>query len=294
MSIDPLNSPPNAPTLLAPVGGVTINRGAVQRLSWTFSDPDAGDSQSKYDLRYRLVGAGTWTTRTDTTPSRYWDAPANTFAAGNYEWQVYTYDSQGLGGSWSASSYFTAAAAAPAGPAITSPSNGATVDVEAALIWSTPSQTLYEVHVLNGSTEVFTTGQVSSPTTRQVIVPFPTNNVTRTIEVRVQHSGLWSTWSSITVTVSYTPPPAPVMYVTDSDATGSLTLAITNPGPSGSQPDVVSNEVWINDGDGAERRAVDAAPNGVWTYWTPVSDRDYSEHAYIVAVGDNGTTTRSG
>lgn len=102
-----VNSPPNAPTLNTPANNAVIQKSVSQHFSWTFSDPDSGDTQSKFDLQYR-VGTGAWATVSGTT-NTFWDAAANTFSAGNtYEWQVRTYDSQGAVGAWSASSFFTA------------------------------------------------------------------------------------------------------------------------------------------------------------------------------------------
>ena len=49
------NEPPHAPTLLAPADGATIDRNITQRFSWQFNDPDAGDTQSAYEIRYRKV-----------------------------------------------------------------------------------------------------------------------------------------------------------------------------------------------------------------------------------------------
>lgn len=107
MAFKSANTAPNAPTLNSPATGTTVDMGVTQRLAWTFSDPDAGDTQSKFDLQYRL-GAGAWTTVTGTTPNSWWDAVAGTFTAGNWEWQVRTYDAVGTIGPWSASSFFTA------------------------------------------------------------------------------------------------------------------------------------------------------------------------------------------
>lgn len=131
------NIAPNAPTLRSPVGGVAIDRAVTQRFTWTPSDPDAFDTQSKYDLRYRLVGAATYTTVTSTTPNAFHDFAPGTLLAGDHEWNARTDDSQGVVGPYSASGFFTAADMPP-GPTITAPINNGTVSADPTLVqWAT-------------------------------------------------------------------------------------------------------------------------------------------------------------
>lgn len=47
------NAPPSAPTLLGPADGATLDRNMTQRFSWQFNDPNPGDTQSAYEIRYR-------------------------------------------------------------------------------------------------------------------------------------------------------------------------------------------------------------------------------------------------
>jgi hypothetical protein len=291
VALEQSNTAPNAPILTAPAANAIIDRNSVQRFDWDFSDPDPGDSQSKYDLRYRLIGDA-WTTVTDTTPTTFRDFAAATFADGDYEWQVLTYDAQGVAGSWSGSSFFTAADA-PAAPTITAPTSGATVSSSETVTWSTPNQDAYQVQVLDGSTVVSDTGQVTSSTTRSITQEFPTNNVARTIQVRVRYGGLWSQWYTISVTVSFTPPETPVVTLAPDAATGSMTVSIVNPAPGAGVPATSYNDVYIDDGDGEERKATMLAPNTAWTYWTPRSGRDYDGSVSVTAVGDNGTAASS-
>lgn len=296
------NSAPNAPTLNSPANNATIDRGITQRFAWTFSDPDAGDSQSKYDLRYRVVGTTTWTTVSGTTPNAFRDFTASTFAAGNYEWQVETYDSQGVVGAWSSSSFFTAADAPPA-PTITAPVNGSTVTSSATVTWSTPNQTDYEVRRVadnagsaNTSTVYFDTGDVIDSTTRSITVAFDTNTRWEHVQVREKYNGLWSSWADTRVQVSFTQPPTPTRVLTADSTAATITVAITNPTPSGSQPAVAYNDVYIDDqdGNGWVRKATNLATNTTWTYRLPRSGVDYEPSIVVVAVATNGVTSQSG
>lgn len=98
---------PLAPTGLTPVSGLAFNRTQVQRLSWTNRFVDAGDSQQRFEIRYRPVGSATWTTLiSSAVANAYYDAPAYTFDPGIYEWQVRTFNSVGISGPFSVSSQF--------------------------------------------------------------------------------------------------------------------------------------------------------------------------------------------
>lgn len=298
-----LNYPPNAPALTSMADGGTVNRGITQRASHVFSDPVTSDSQSKFDLRYRLIGAGSWTTVTQTTPNQFYDFPAGSLAAGDYERQVRTYDSVGVVGPYSTSGFFTAADA-PDGPTITDPVNAETIIVPAnAFTWSAPDQDAYQVRKVADDTETpgtpdtstvyYDSGEVIDTTTRTVQLNFPVNGRTEHLQVRVKFDDLWSDWASIVVDVDYAAPPVPVVELSTDIATGSLLVTITNPAPDGEDPAASYNEVFVDDGNGEERRATAVPPNTSWRYWLPVSGRDYSTAIRVVAVASSGATASS-
>lgn len=301
-NIDGLNSAPNAPSPTAPSPAAIINRASTQRFDWDYSDPDVSDAQSAYNLRYRVVGAGTWTeTGWITTPNTYRDVVGGTFAAGDYEWQVATKDSGGLEGPYSTSAFFTAADA-PAGPTITDPINDGTIGTETYDVdWSVSDQDAYQLRTVadNASspdtgTVYYDTGEVTSTGTRTHVTPFATNGRTEHVQVRVKDGGLWSDWASVKVNVSYTGPAVPTFTFAPDHSFARLAITITNPVPSGSEPTVTHNDVYIDDGDGEERKATGVAPNESWTYKTPKSGRNYDGYVRVVAMGDNGTSTSSG
>lgn len=298
-----LNYPPNAPTLTSMADGGTVNRGITQRASHLFSDPVPSDSQSKFDLRYRLIGAPTWTTVTQTTPNQFYDFPAGSLAAGDYERQVRTYDSVGVVGPYSTSGFFTAADA-PNGPTITDPVNGETIILPTnAFSWSAPDQDAYQVRKVADDTEdpgtpdtstvYYDSGEVIDTTTRTVQLDFPVNGRTEHLQVRVKFDDLWSEWASIVVDVDYSPPPTPLVELSTDIATGSLLVTITNPAPTGEDPAASYNDVYVDDGNGEERRATAVPPNTSWRYWLPVSGRDYSTAIRVVAVASSGATASS-
>lgn len=288
------NQTPNAATGLAP-NGTTIDRTTVQRFSGTFSDPDAGDSSSALDIQYRLVGAGTWTTVSATTPNRFLDFAAGTFASGSYEWQMRYTDAQGAVGPWSASAFFTASTP-PATPTITAPAAGSTVAVTpSAVTWSTPTQDAYEVRRVKDvagspdtTTVYFDTGTVTDAVSRTLSTTFETNSRYEHVQVRVRASGLWSAWASVRVFVSWTAPA--VANVTVTVGARSIAVAYSQPAPSGSQPAVASVNVWVNEnGTGSKRLARGLPVTGTWVFETPASGKSYTFR--VEAVGTSTATS---
>ena len=89
------NLAPNVSTGLSPLNAAVLDCSQPKRFSWVFSDADVNDTQIRFDLQYRLVGAPSWTPVTMLTANNYWDAPSYTFGNGIYEWRVQTYDNAG-------------------------------------------------------------------------------------------------------------------------------------------------------------------------------------------------------
>lgn len=124
-----VTGPSYAPTNLTPAENTVVNVANSQVFGWTFSDPDAGDTQSKADVQYREVGTTTWTqvlNAATTTPS--WTAVGGTFTAEKqYEIQVRTYDAASNQGPWSASRKFYTIGT-PAAPTSVTPADSTTVN----------------------------------------------------------------------------------------------------------------------------------------------------------------------
>lgn len=99
------------PQLNAPTHDTVIDVSDSNTFTWTFLDPDPGDSQANADLRYRAVGTTDWillagAARVDPV---WYLVPQTFYPNVHYEWQVRTYD-LGSGGvtpsEWSASGFF--------------------------------------------------------------------------------------------------------------------------------------------------------------------------------------------
>lgn len=250
------NTAPYAPTDLSPAAGTTIDSDATQRFSWTFSDPDAQDAQSAYDLRYRPVGDSIWTAASGGS-TEYHDFAGGTFTPGDWEWQLRTTDNAGAVGPYSSTATFTAGTA-PAGHEISSPINGATIGASTFTVeWTTPAQDAYQVRTVAdavGAPDTATvyedTGIVESAN-RARTMTFAVNNRDEHVQLRVRVDGLWSTWASVAVTVSYTPPATPTLIVlatselVDGVPMSVIDVAVNNPAPAVGEPTVRENELHV-------------------------------------------------
>lgn len=286
---------PNAPTLNSPIGSLTIDLGVIERFSFTYSNTDPTDAQSAFDLQYRVIGAPSWTNVNVVTPYGYYDFPASTFTANNYEWQVRTYDSIGLVGPWSASSFFTAAVQS-ATLSITAPTSGSTLGATATITWSTPTQTDYEVRrvrdlagVPDTTTIYFDSGDVVDTATRSLALSFSTNNRYEHLQVRIKTGGLWTAWVSERVLVSYIQPSPGTVSIAPSIPGASLIVTTTAAAVGGGEPTPLSVDIYIREvgttGYG-DRVAAAITPTGIWTYWTPKSGVQYE--ARTLTTGSNG------
>lgn len=248
------NQPPNPATWVSPASNATLDRSVAQTLTFQFNDPNAGDVLTKFDYRYRLVGAPTWTstgTITGSTPSL--TLAAGSVPAGTYEFQVLTYDGQGVAATGWSASLQEVFADAPAAPVITTPASGGIVSTATGIAaWTTGAQTDFQVQRVRdnaGAIDVATvyqdTGIVTSTTARDTPLNFETNNRYEWIRIRIRNNGLWSAWSSVRYQVSYTTPANPAMTFTYLTASpDAIQVNITNPTPSGTQPAVSKIELW--------------------------------------------------
>lgn len=293
------NVAPNAPALVSPADGSILNRLADVPLTWTFSDPDTGDTQGDADIRYRVVGAPSWTTVSGTSAQSY-TITAGTLAVGDYEWQVRTYDQDGLVGPYSTSGFFTAADP-PDPPVLVVPTEGQQVGATLLVEWTAAEQDAYRISRKSdnggavGETVYFTTPTITNPSARERFITFDVPDRTEHVVIEIQFDGIWSAPDSASVNVFFEPPATPTRTLTpikidpDDRSESAIQVDITNPTPVGDQQVTTSNEVWTAyPGEEPIRIAKDVAVNGSWTYYTPPSGVDHDPILYVVARSANG------
>lgn len=285
------NEAPLLPSNLSPAGGAGEDRAAVISLAWTHND-SPGDPQSKYDLRWRLVGAAAWNDITTTTPNQHFDAAAGYFPYGLIEWQVRTYDQSGAVSPWSDQQVFFAGNK-PVTPTITSPASGAAVGVARPLVtWSSPDQKKYEMVVADPfGVTVWTTGEVPDSDARvRAVGTVLENGRSYTLKLRVKNAdGVWSDFTTTSISVSYTPPARPVVALQKLE--GYMSLTIMNPAPQGTEPLISQNEIYRREGGGPLIRIGTVESDGIYEDFHVAAGKDYE---YVVrAIGANGTVRDS-
>lgn len=243
------NAAPNAPTLV-PVAG--FDAASAFTLGWAFSDPNAADTQTAYELQVQRVSDSVNVVATSTVSStaQTYALVANTLANGvNYRWRVRTTDVLGKVGAWSAYNAFTTSAIGTLTITYPAADNPAGLDVSTLpLAWSYVQangyvQTQRRVRVIRVSDSVVlsdTTMQASTATTANVAVPTD-------VQVRVELSIITNAPGTPTVTAnrlltsSYSSPMTPTFTV--SQGASFITVAVTNPAPSGARPEITSNVI---------------------------------------------------
>lgn len=275
------NQAPTAPTNLNP-NGITIDRAEGQRFSWKYNDPNSNDSQSKFDLQWRLQGAMTWNDVTQVTINEFWDFVANTFPRGTIEWRVRTYDQAGLSSPYSNIATFLAGDK-PAMPTIVLP--GSTVAVaNPAVQWSSDGQTGFLLTVKNSSGTTVFSKERTSTNKAETITYSLENQQNYTIELKIKNAdGLYSDPAVLNISVSYTPPAIPDIETVKGNS--FVQINITDPIPTGTQPTVLYHEIYKE----IDKEFVLIATNIKNEYKDyNVANREVTRY-FVRTIGDNDT-----
>ena len=245
-SVVQLLTPPLAPTKLAPASLTVDNAAGPVVLSWQHNPLD-GTTQTAYELRYRIRPSTAWVTLTGAAVSSR-EISAGTWASGlAIEWQVRTRGQHPDLGPWSALALVQTGTRPTA--TIQTPPEGETIGTpEMPIMWAYfdaegTAQAGAEVEMLDAGEVVW--ARSVQGTGVSVMPPPVTNGRTLTIRVRVlDGSGLWSAWTSRTVTVDFVPPPTPTGVVVWDDDLGSALITISNPISGEGEVDAQTNQVW--------------------------------------------------
>lgn len=239
-----LNAPPNAPGLVAPANGATIDLGGAVYTDWTFNDPDTGDTQGAWAFRRKLSGAASyeyWNVGTAAWQStEVWNSgsateytfPAGSWANGNtYNWSVNTRDQSGATGAYAGDR--TVSGGNPPDVTVDEP-RGTATSSRPRVEWTFfdpagGSQAAYHVKVFDADTysaggfdpnttaALWDSGEINSSSVfdRVVGVDLETGATYRAY-VRVKdNEGIYSGWMYRQFSVSLSPPNVPTIVVTD-------------------------------------------------------------------------------
>lgn len=295
-----LISPPNPPTGLSPNGTVAPSDEDV-RFAWLHNPVDSSP-QSAYQIRYRVVGAGSWTTVSGTTAA-YRDVP---LTAADYEWQARTKGADASYGDWSALATFTVIGR----PTVAINSPGSTLDaptVTPAWAYSQAQalpQSSWQAELLDSSSGLLESLS-GSDAASTISFGYRLEDATSyEVKVRAATGAIWSAWASQLFTTDFTPPATPTITASWDDTLGGVPIEVAA-GVDASAPDTVSvlierqvDDVWETVFDGA-------APVTMTDWESPShGDVDYRVTAYadtgagasasVTVTADSGTIWLSG
>lgn len=311
------NVSPNAPTPTYPSSGATIDHTVEQTFLWPFSDDDAGDVQSAFDLRWR-VGSGAWNLISDVAQVTTVDNQqgSNTFTAGTFspyvgqsvEWQVRTYDSHNAQSPWSASNFFTPTDP-PAGSFVFDPaptsitSTGQAVQGERS-DGGPIAQYRARATTADGATVLADTGVVTpggGPVT-SISATLPTyayvNGTSYRLQTQIAYpAGVWQHgWTDTGPLVANIQPPAmPLVELYFDPITGSVDVEWANPTPTDPALTAVSVDITRAEGTGDPVRIATGLPvNSAWTDYLPAGSTAGLEVDYrVIAYTATGASASS-
>lgn len=276
------NVPPTAPSLNSKT---VFDGNTAQTFTWVFGDPNMVDAQSAYEMEFYRTDTGASVLATgkvvSTDPSR---TLASAALADNlpYRWRVRTYDLLDAVGSWSNYSTFETSDAGTV--AITSPASDNPVSDTnyQDVVWSytntgTATQSRYRVVVKNHATgDVLQDFGWRVGSQNNFRVTNLRTDLEQRVEVQVESTkGLQSTVGTRRLTPSFGLPMTPTFILEAFD--GFNQVVVTNPTPSGSRPEVITNEVWkrkTGSGD-AFNRVAKVPYNGTYRDFSVASNAQY-------------------
>lgn len=181
--------PPSTPTPIDPIGSYK-DRSSVIRFTWQYNS-SVGGVQNKFDLLWSTNGTS-WTTVSQSTANNFYDMPVNTLPTGTIQWKVKTYNEYGEYAE-SDVNVFTCIGV-PAVPIITGIINKDTP--KPTISWSSVSQQVYQVQILQGSNIVYDTSSVPGISVRSHTVTTFLMDGTYIAKVRIKNEyDLFSEWA---------------------------------------------------------------------------------------------------
>ncbi|MFC5528466.1 hypothetical protein [Cohnella yongneupensis] len=313
-----LNVPPNAPTL-TPMANFDAT--IAQTFAWTFSDPDAGNTQSAFQLLIKRVSDGVTVLDTGKVAYTLGGCSVSSGILANnmqYQWQVRTWDNSDVVGLYSSLSTFWTSAKPTV--AITFPAvDGASIttnSLTAAWSFSDPEsegQYAYRVRLTTSAdVDLWDSGKILDVAARTRTIGYSlANSTSYKIKITVwDPKDIASTEVTRTFVTSFTVPATPTIVA--SPQNGYIRIAITNPTPTGSQPTVASNDLYrrplpddtlldsgllidadfpLDNSNQWVRIATGIALNEVYNDYNVASGVRYEY--YVQAQGSNGTAASS-
>lgn len=259
-----------------------------QDFTWTFNDPDSGDSQSAFQLQIEEVGVGLVhdTGKTASSNETYTLSGGTIANNESFQWRVKTWDSEDFEGPWSDYDTFSTANTGIVNitdPPIDNDPNVITADYEVQWDVTNAVQDEYRVVVTRTGDEqlLSDSGWVVSGTQSHLVEGMDTATEYR-VEVTIRDSSVDSNTATRLITPDYTFPETPLVTL----ATGNtyVEVQITNPTPQGDRPAPDVNQIWRRVSGTSDRYLLvgETEPNTSFRDYTVRHDEVYD---YFVRAG---------
>jgi hypothetical protein len=277
--VDAANLPPSAPTLTAKAN---YDASASAVFEWTFVDPNAGDTQSAYQLQINTsAGVATYDTTKTASVTESATVPGATLTnPGDWQWRVRTWDAADEAGDWSGYGTFSTGSTGVVN--ITSPAvdNPTLTSGSYSVAWSVTgvTQDAYRVVVVDTTTgaTLSDTGWLAGTDTTYQVTGM-TSDVQYRIEVTARASGVATNTDTAYLTPSYASPETPEISVTEYDDDAYVLVSVVNPTPTGDRPEAAYNQILRRpEGSDGDYTVVGTAQtNGTFRDYTAGSGRSY-------------------
>jgi hypothetical protein len=233
--VDSLNAPPTEPTL-TPKTNFSANNSAL--FEWEFNDPDAGDSQSAYQLQVNtsLGASAVDTGKIVDTDENHTLAASALSNPGDWQWRVRTWDALDIEGPYSEFGTFQTSASGTVtiiDPAADNPDGVTTAEYLIAWVVTDTTQAEYRVVVVRTDTaaELVDTDWVASTDTTYLVEGMETE-VEYEIQLTIRNGAVVETNTATRlITPNYSNPVTPTIVVTPVNSDGYTEVAVGNPPP---------------------------------------------------------------
>lgn len=248
---------PSQPVWQNTAQGVAASTASVLDLDWSFVDVDPNDTQTAYALR-RQIGAGAF---------NYWRASDSTWqvaevknfnassflqlASGwaspsdaTYSFAVKTWDSTDLPSIYSTALQFIPSTVV--NPTITAPTNASTLTAATVTAtWTVSEQSAFRVQLIRSGTTVHDSGYVTGTQLSYALPVTLDDNTSYTLQLNTKNlEGLVSANQQVTFTTDFVEPAQPTLVFTTLPSLGVIRVDVQNPAPAGSEPAVLSQDLY--------------------------------------------------
>lgn len=206
---------PSAPELISPVDTI-VNSSDIIRFRWKFVD-NYGYAQGGFTFAYAKNGEAEQEMSGTSSVSEFL-FPKNLLTGGNYKWRVKCYNEFGEYGDYSEYKSIYSIGK-PNAPVITSISNNCRPLIK----WSATEQDLFIIRIMQGATEIYSSGEQTSGTINEFQIPYFLVNGSYTAVIKASNIyGYWSDISSYNFTINVNNPEKPNITIGNSEYYSSI------------------------------------------------------------------------